>query len=380
MKTKAVNVVLIAVFLLALLLPAVFINPAGGRVSQKENRMLASRPPFAEMLTSPSEYIRQFDRFFADNVGFREPLIDGYDRFFARVGNNVQYTEGQTPMLIGEEGHHYHAGGRMIEKFQGKPFLSAAQIAGLAEGLESAKQYLEDRGIPLIFMLCTDKETVYPEYYPPSILRGPGPTPVESITRYLRERTDVDLFDIRECLLAAKKEYLVYPKDGDINILSHYSQIGGFFAYQELMKHIGRYRPELEAFTLDDVLITTETIGSYPDIPNVQLKQGPVGRLLDASFFDPVPLTHPMFNLAYEGKDGSLPILLLMRDSYAGEGYFLTRYLPQHFSNTITVHWRNMEFLTDYVEYFQPDIVVFEVVEREIEPFAYYMSLLKDLE
>lgn len=359
----------------------VFINLYGGTISEKENRMLATRPPISYMFQHPRDFIRQFDDWFSDNVGFRENFIDYY-KLFAKLENNAQYTDGQYLMLIGEEGHHYFANtnGWMISKFQGKPFVSEEQLTGLANGLNKAKQYLDDKGIPLIVMFCTDKEEIYPEYYPKSIKRGSGPTQLDLITEYVKNHTDVDLFNLKECLLSAKQSYPVFDKVGDAaGILSHYNEIGAFFAYQELMKHIKTYMPEMEVFTLNDIDITYAERGIYHNIPDVNLKHEVAYSRLESDFFENVPLGNPSQGVAFENKDLTLPTVLIMRDSYAGNATFFSRYIPEHFGKTILIHWANMANLESYIEYFKPDIVVFESAERALGEFSNCVSSLQNL-
>jgi len=384
MRTKVIDIAFIVAFAFMLLMPMVFVEPSGGGVSEKENRMLASRPALVDLRKSPSDFIKRFDNWFSDNVWFRECLIDYYHNTLVKLENNVQYTDGQYLMLIGEQGHHYfaHTNGWMISKFQGKPFVSEEQIKGLVDGLNKAKNYLAKRGIPLVVMFCVDKETIYPEYYPKSIKRGPEPIQLDIITDYITNHTNVDLFNIKNCLLSEKGSYSVFNKEGDTSILSHYSEIGAFFAYQELIKHINAYMPPIEAFSIGDVYITFDNRGVYQNIAYVQLMKDITHKRIGADFFDGVPLDNPSQGVAFKNRDSSLPTILLMRDSYAGNKDFdyLSRYIPEHFGNTIMIHWRNLKYLNEYVEYFQPDIVVFESAERELAGFSNCVAQLQQLD
>ena len=100
MKSKVLCIIYSIIFIFMLLIPMVFINLYGGTISEKENRMLATRPPISYMFQHPRDFIRQFDDWFSDNVGFRENFIDYY-KLFAKLENNAQYTDGQYLMLIG---------------------------------------------------------------------------------------------------------------------------------------------------------------------------------------------------------------------------------------------------------------------------------------
>jgi hypothetical protein len=333
-----------------------------------ENRMLAHRPSVADIKDRPGAFVRQFDEWFKDSTGFREKLIVLYKAVNENkwLNNVVQYTHGEYVFLIGKKGHYYFAdiGGWLISKYQGKEFLSSEQLSKMAVKLEEVKTYLENKGIPLVVMFCTDKESVYPEYYPKSIKRGPEPIQLDVVTNYLQENTSVDIFNIRQALLAEKDTYLLYNFLIDFN---HYSEIGAFFAYRDLMKHINIYFPSIIPYELDDCDISYNEEG----IPRVTLKSGFTYQKLDASFFDDVDVKRPFTteNRAYKNTDLNLPVILFLCDSYAGE-HFIGKYFAEQFGKTIFIHFSNISLIDDYISYFKPDIVIFESVERQLIMFA----------
>ena len=362
---KAVNIIFVSLFMAVLVIPLFFVNLVGGTVSEKENRVLAQRPAIPYFKESPGGFIKDFDTWFSDNVGFREQFIDLYDKI-DNFGQKVQYTNGRYIFLNGQEGHKYFAyeNGWMTSKFQGNQYLSDDQLSGMADRLSKTKNHLEEQGIPFITMFCTDKESVYPEYYPKSIKRGPEPTQLDIITEYVKSNTDVDVFNIKECFVAEKTNYLIYNKA--VGDLEHYNDIGAFFAYRELMRHIDKYIPGIKSFTIDDVNISYDE----NDIPKVSLKQELTHKKLDPGFFDNVSVAHPSEADAFENNNMSLPKILIMRDSYMGQPLSISRYISEHFGQTVLIHYINMEHFEDYVNEFKPDIVVFEVAERELNNFS----------
>jgi hypothetical protein len=342
-----------------LALPLVFADLSSDRVSVPENRMLANRPSFSDIKHSPGTFIRQFDGWFKDSTGFRERLIKLYQVIDKNkwLNNVVQYTDGQYVYLIGEKGHHYfaHVNGFMIPKFQGKRFLSDEQLANMADKLEMVKTYLDGKGIPLVVMFCTDKESVYPEFYPKSIKRGPDPIQLEIITNYLQEKTSVDIFNIRQAMLAGKDANLLYVvSSGD---LTHYTQIGAFFAYRELMKHINIHFPGIVPFELNDIDISYDE----KERPVVSLKEEIRYKRLEPEF--------AWESDVYQNIESKLPVILCLRDSYFAEE-FIGKYLAQHFGKANLIHFANISHIEEYVTRYKPDIVVFESAERELGGFA----------
>ena len=360
------NVCFIFVFVSMLAMPLVFVDLSSDRISVAENRILANRPLLSDLKNHPGTFIRQFDDWFKDSTGFREKLLVIYKAVNENKRlNNVCYTLGQTVYLMGEKGHHFYANNDLITKFQGKKFLSDEQLSGMAEKLEEVKRYLGEKGIPLAVMFCTDKESVYPEYYPKSIIRGPEPIQLDIITNYLQENTSVDIFNIRQALVAEKDKYISYQVSlGD---LTHYNQTGAFFAYRELMKHINIYFPEIIPYKPDDIEISYDE----KEIPDVKLKSGFTYQRLDSSFFDDVDVYRPFTweNHAYVNTDQNLPVILFLCDSYAQE-YFIGKYFAQQFGRALFIHFCNISNIQEYINLFNPDIVVFESAERQLDPFA----------
>jgi len=352
-----------------LALPLVFVDLGSDRISVGENRMLANRPSFAGIKDSLGLFIRQFDEWFKDSTGFREKLLAIYKSVNDNkwLNNVVQYTDGHYVYLKGEKGHHYFAytDGWMISKFQGKKYISDEQLSGMAEKLEMVKTYLDNKNIPLVVMFCTDKESIYPEYYPKSIKRGSEPIQLDIITNYLQENTSVDVFNIRQTLLSERNTNLLYVvSSGD---LTHYTQIGAFFTYRELMKHINIYLPQIIPYKTEDIEISYDK----KEIPNVTLKSGFTYQRLDLSFFsmvDPDLLSNGRI-AGYENKNIGLPVILFFHDSYSAE-YFIGKYFAQQFGKAIFIHFSHISNIQEYINQFKPDIVVFESVERELSGFA----------
>jgi hypothetical protein len=370
------NHIFITLFITMLILPLVFVDLSSDRVSIEENRMLASSPDLADIKNHPKTFIRSFDEWFKDSTGFREQLLELYNIAKNKLPNGDWYTDGKYPFLVGEQGHHFYAGGRVIPVFQGRKIITDEQLMIMADKLEEIKIYLDRKNIPLIVMFCTMKESIYPEYFPKSIRRGPEPIQLDVITKYLNEHTSVDVFNIRKALLEEKNKWLLYPLKGDANTLAHYNLISGFFAYCELMKHINIHFPEMIPYGLKDIDIKYDDKGN----PLVYLKKEKVYQKIDPSFFDDVKYDKnvPLPNESLENADPNLPVILLLRDSYASEG-FIGRYIAQHFGKTIMLHFLNMEYIEEYITKYNPDIVVFETTEHQLGNFSDSVSKIHDL-
>jgi len=373
-KRHIIDGVFIVLFMAMLTLPLAFIDLSSNRVSVQENRMLAARPNLADMKNHPGTFIRGFDAWFKDSTGFRKQLLALYNVAGMNLQSGVMYKNGPVVYLIGEHGHHFWAGenGYLIQWFQGEPIISDEQLANMANKLEEIKVYLDKKDIQFVVMFCTMKESIYPEFYPKAVKRGPQPVQLDVITGYLQEHTSVDVFNIKQALLAEKDNYLLYPvSSGD---LGHYTDIGAFFAYRELMKHINTYFPDIVPYDLNDIDIIYDIDG----IPYVSLKEKNNYKRLDPSFFDDVELARPFTweNEAYETIKTNLPVILFLHDSYVGyingvqERKFIKQFIAPQFGRVIFIYYQNMKHFEEYVAKYKPDLVVFESVEARLPEFA----------
>jgi hypothetical protein len=387
-KTRFLHCGFIVVFMAMLILPLVFVDLSSNRVSVQENRMLADHPKLTDLKHHQRQFIRDFDAWFKDSTGFREQLLTLYNV----VGKNkwlngIRYTNGQYVFLVGEHGHHFVANidGWHISRWQGKKILSDEQLENMANKLEEIKVYLDSKNIPLVVMFCADKESIYPEYYPKSIIRGPEPIQLDVITNYLKEHTRVDVFNIKQALLAEKDNYLLYlVSSGDFG---HYTEIASFFAYRELMKHINKYFPDIVPYELSDIEITYDKKGLDGKLdPDVSLRTKNYTKL-DSSFFNDVELIRPFIweNVAFENSKSDLPVILIFRDSFSGfyyetfESKFITQFIASHFGKAIFIHYNNLEHFEDYIIRYKPDIIVFEVAESALKYFPDYVISIPEL-
>jgi hypothetical protein len=368
MKSKTINTFFAGIFVITLFIPLFSTDLRDGVVSERENRILADRPPLSS-ISHPRTFIVNFNQWFNDHVGFREDLISVYRKLNRFQKSGPQYKEGDLTYIVGREGHHFFTGynHELIARFQGKIiFFSDEQLQVFSQKLTAIKNYLDEKDIPFIVMFCADKEAIYPEYYSTAIKRGPEPIQLDIITDYLQNNTPVDVFNIRQTLVSKKGKYLLYPKKppGD---LAHYNEIGAFFAYSELMKHINIYFPEIVPYTLEDINISCDENG----VATMSLKNSSYIKL-DSNFFDTVNVSRPFSveNEVFENIGANSLTVLFLRDSYMGaNGSFVSKYIAQHFNRTVLIHMSNTANFKQYIDAFVPDIVVVELVDRGLVQF-----------
>ena len=106
------------------------------------------------------------------------------------------------------------------------------------------------------------------------------------------------------------------------------------------------------------------------DFPTITLKNAISYSVLDENIFIESGLFESEMknNFLIEQANNELPKILVLRDSYLTPHYM--KALPEHFSRTGLIHLNNMNYFKEFVEYYDPDIVVFESAERGLKNFA----------
>jgi len=234
--------------------------------------------------------------------------------------------------------------------------------------LEKRRDWLAKRGIKYLFVVAPDKHTIYPEYLPDWIKKVRPQTKLDQFIAYMREHSTVPLLDVRDVILAAKKNHPVYMRTD-----THWNDIGAFVAYQKLVESMARQLPALKLEPLP--------LASF-DLTNRLMPGGDLARSLGLSmtesnawFLIPKPglpsftitqppaehPTEPVFstNALAQGRLVIFHDSFAVNDTYAGTW---SPFLGYHF-NRITYLWQyNLD--TAWIERDKPDIVVTEMVER----------------
>src|SRR5882672_1615463 len=213
------------IFLLALLTPAtVQLFSGGAEISIAEKRALEPMPALPGAGGDWSVFPGKLDRFLRDHFGLREPLATGWSL--------LKYALRYTPRVaIGREGWLYYP--QYWKPKYGAPScgpLSAALLA-FAGRLERLAAYAAATGVPVVFAVAPDKETLYPEYLPK--VQGPSShcDLSEELRVALQGKRHLKTLDLHAPLQAGKAKERVYFKTD-----SHWNDVGGWRVARALLE------------------------------------------------------------------------------------------------------------------------------------------------
>jgi hypothetical protein len=186
---------------------------------------------------------------------------------------------------LGKEGWLFWASendGDSISYFRGRKELSAADLSGLRDVLQSRSDRMRKRGARYILLLAPNKHTIYPEYMPDTISPSAGQSHFDRFVSYFRENSTVAVVDPRTRLFEAKRRRLTYHRTD-----THWNAYGAYAAYRELIDVVRKTHPAVAPLKLsfDDFrqesgvwsfVIPSMRIGSTDDTP---LEAPPSGDL-----------------------------------------------------------------------------------------------------
>ena len=199
----------LAAFLLALILPPVGMllgsDPGQGG---HERRRLASAPTLDLLEHSPRRYFAQLKRYLPDHFCFRGTLVQWY----ANLMLGLFHASPSREVILGSEGWFYYAGERTIDDYRCVSPFSDSDLDSWQAMLERRRAWLAERGIRYLVVIAPNTPSVYPEYLPGCVRRVASESRLDLLVRRLRERTRVELLDLRWPLIQAKPSERVYER------------------------------------------------------------------------------------------------------------------------------------------------------------------------
>ena len=128
--------------------------------NSSENRVLAKMPQVVENGTINNRYFSSLDQYFSDNFAGRLGMVQLNELLYISVlkqAANEKVVYGRDSWL------YFH---ETISDYVGQTQLSDSDIQRLVTVLTLQSQYLQQQGIPFVFTVAPNKNTIYPEYMP----------------------------------------------------------------------------------------------------------------------------------------------------------------------------------------------------------------------
>ena len=238
---KIPQLILIISFFTILFLPIVDGIFDLDNTSNLERRQLAELPIWAK--ETISDYPSKMNTFIADNFGFRNWLVTTSAmlkyKFFRSGNKNVIFGDDNWMFL----NHSAGEGDLIFRDYTHRNLLSSQELEDFNSLLKKRIIDLKKMGIKYYKGFYPNKHTIYADKLP---LRSQAciigeESKADQVHNYLVDSGTINFIDVREDLLAEKKNHSLYYK-GD----THWNEYGAYIAYNKTMKFISKDFPDLK--------------------------------------------------------------------------------------------------------------------------------------
>jgi hypothetical protein len=340
-------------------------NPEN-KIAAVENRMMAPLPK----LKLRSKYLLQFpsafSAFFNDRFAYRQELVS-----LINFINYRAFSVSNNPAVV--VGHHgwlffFIAGDQ--ETTRHYPLFTKEELETWGKVLEARQAWLAARNIKFLFVIAPSKCTIYGEELPSTCSPVQRQSRQDQLLKYLELHGKVGFVDLRQPLIDAKKYARIYYHTD-----THWNPLGGYIGYRKVAERLAEWFPQIRPLGFADVKMDTFRFADG-DLQNMmgvhQLIPETVPRVLPKrahSWLNCKIKTTGQREVAHaelapyatEIDDKSLPRAFCLRDSFMAS---MEPFLSTHFRR-ISYYWQQ-EFPDRLVESEKPDVVIEEVVEREL--------------
>lgn len=314
-----------------------------------ENTTLSEWPAFVKDGKPNINYLEDMGNYFEDHFAFRLQMLTANAMIWSK-GFDTSTTD---QVVTGKDDWLYFSG--TMDDYTGRDLLSDRELKAIVHNLSLMDSYVEFCGGRLIVTVAPNKNTLYNSAMPYYYQKGETSN-LERLVPLLEE-AGIEYVDLTETF-QNEDEVLYFKRD------SHWNNKGALLAYNTIMDAMGR---EHETYANVPTVTEKDHIGDIDEIlyPLAAEPEENIYYSKDWGFDYVNDVTDNMdewIETVNPDKDGTL---LMYRDSF-GESilpFFADEYNKAYFSRLVPY---NMENLIQY----QPDTVIVERVERQIDAFA----------
>jgi hypothetical protein len=358
----------IILFLAFLLLPMVnhwvkLIQP----LNLEEKKVIIREPEFR--VDPLSDYLKLYQRYYEDNLIYRGYSVYLNNLFKVKVFNKSPLDK----VLLGKNKWLFMAresNRDLIGYFRNIYHFTPKELEYWADVLTERKNWLRERGIIHIFVIVPNKNTIYPEFMPDYFRKISKESRLEQLMLYLKDKTDLELIDLREVLIPAKAACQLYDRTD-----SHWNDYGGYLAYVKILEVLAGYFPELKPLKITDFEFQklNERGGDLAIMLSLQdsvFRENKIRMKYHRKFIarfgiqKEIPGWSPWIKLGLSTNEAAdLPGILVVHDSFMHQ---IKPFLSEHFKKVVYIWDWYLNFFNKIITKEKPIIVIEQINERAL--------------
>lgn len=347
---KTGNIIYIVVCLLFCALPLVGMTFYKTDTTT-ENKTLAAFPKWEKNGKWNSDYFDELSAYFNDHFAFRQELVS----VDAEIQSKVFQVSNVDTVMVGTDGWLYYTD--TLDDYLGQNIMSDRQVFNTVNNIRLLQQYVEEQGAKFVLTVAPNKNSLYRgnmPYYAQSKVSDTNNMDLLSPQLLQEEISYVDLFKVFEDY----NETLYLKRD------SHWNNKGAILAYDTLLDQL-----MIEHETFEDVKIIREKTEYgdlnkmlYPLTAKAEWNYYPQYTKEWSYVSEEENVEAAWIETECEEGTGSL---LMFRDSF---GNTLLPLMAQQFQKAYFSKGTPYQ-IADYMEQYQPELVIVEKVERNMDEY-----------
>ncbi|WP_027204235.1 alginate O-acetyltransferase AlgX-related protein [Butyrivibrio fibrisolvens] len=358
-------VILTVLILIPVVLYAVIGKYLDSSTADKENRVMTEMPTLAN--TQISEFPTLFDAYMNDNLPYKNYLVT--------INSMADYylfnTSSSDDVIVGDKGWLFYVGHENNDEdpladYEGTNLYSIDELEIIAENMTNARDFLASQGKEFVVTIIPNKSRVYSEYMPDMCGDVSQECRLNQVYQYLSENTDLTIVSPYNDIVSYKEAHpetqLYFKYD------THWNNFGAYVAAQSISRVWGFEMPDLD--TVEQVYVDSDTydlarminLGDYlkEDAPIATAYSGHMARVEIQS--DGMSFTGTVDQGTADARK-----LYIIGDSFSA---LLFPYLACHFNSSKSDMYYNYNYSS--LESYDPDVVVFECVERYLNNMLHF--------
>ena len=354
------------------------------------------------IILSPLPILNTFFLYQNDNLNektFNKQQLYTTDPIESNI-NYILYKEYKTTLyknkvIVGKDNFLFLGNSfkKVLDKAQGIYPYTLGEIDWWTTKLKNIQNYYNTNGIKFAIIIAPNKHTIYSDKLPNNIIYKTGKTITDEIVKYAKQK-NINILNLKDTLLQNKiRTQLYFTTD------THWNNQGAEIGYKESMKFLAntfkvdyklpkysmpiakdRRSGDISAILKINNLLpfNNEIEYQYKFEKNNQICLGNIDRY-SLNFDKCKKANNPYINSAIpqyiineEASNNSK--LLWICDSFATAS---SKFYTRTFKETWVMHHNHIhgEKLAKFVKSIQPDLVIYQIVERDL----YYPNLVLDL-
>jgi alginate O-acetyltransferase complex protein AlgJ len=300
--------------------------------------------------------LKEFKDYYTENFGFKTSLANSYLNLKTSTLNEVALPD---RVVIGRNnwfflGNYYN---NTLNDALGWSTIKDYQVNNILNKLNNINDYLSSKNIAFYVVVAPNKNNIYNENLPFHTKKGS--TVLQQFKSNLKNSKDLKFIDLSESLKRKKSINNLYIKSD-----THWNELGAYYGYSEIIAEIKK-----------DIDVPLVPLSAYEVVDTFQ--QFDLTNMINYKFIDikielekieptKAKSIRPDKNIYrhYINPEKD-KVLVLHRDSFANA---LTQFFNESFGESY--YLKNYKLNKELIEKVKPDLVIFEIVERNLINWA----------